>query len=270
MIRTAKWMYNRLAGIVGGDPCPACGRPAPLQYEQALSDALAEAWALDSRWRRWFDEREGLHCGLCRASLRARQLAAALVQYFQQTCETSAKSLAAACADPRCAALEVAEINGAGRLHRHLERLPNLAYSEYKSADSSIPSEDLLQLSYANARFDLVITSETLEHVPDVDRALAEIRRVLKPGGAHIFTVPIIEERPHTRQRARLGGDGWIHDLPPSYHGALNARRVDMLVVYEFGADFAERVRSAGFTVDALRADDNPALVTFIARRTSP
>ena len=51
-------------------------------------------------------------------------------------------------------------------------------------------SEDLTRLTYSDASFDLVLTSETLEHVPDLEAALREIRRVLVPGGRHIFTIP--------------------------------------------------------------------------------
>jgi ubiquinone/menaquinone biosynthesis C-methylase UbiE len=47
-----------------------------------------------------------------------------------------------------------------------------------------VPSEDLCALSYADASFDLVVTSDTLEHVPDVDAALREIPRVLHEFGA--------------------------------------------------------------------------------------
>ena len=40
------------------------------------------------------------------------------------------------------------------------------------------------------ATFDCVIASEILEHVPEDDRAIAELVRVLKPGGALAITVP--------------------------------------------------------------------------------
>lgn len=42
---------------------------------------------------------------------------------------------------------------------------------------------DAMELPYADASFDVVIANMMLYHVPDIPRALAEIRRVLKPGG---------------------------------------------------------------------------------------
>jgi len=49
---------------------------------------------------------------------------------------------------------------------------------------------DALDLPYADGTFDCVIASEILEHVPEDDRAIAELVRVLKPGGALAITVP--------------------------------------------------------------------------------
>lgn len=45
-------------------------------------------------------------------------------------------------------------------------------------------------LPYADATFDAVILSEVLEHVERDVEALAELRRVLKPGGVLLITVP--------------------------------------------------------------------------------
>ena len=123
-----------------------------------------------------------------------------------------------------------------------------------------------MNLSYPDAGFDLVITSDTLEHVPDIDRALRETLRVLRPGGTHLFTVPVVWDRA-TRQRARLEGGVLTHLLPPSHHGAAAEGKSDFLVFYEFGADLVDRCRSAGFEIELLRHEDNPAVVTFVARK---
>ena len=49
---------------------------------------------------------------------------------------------------------------------------------------------DATVLSFADASFDRVITSEVLEHVQDDVDAIAELARVLKPGGTFAATVP--------------------------------------------------------------------------------
>lgn len=47
-----------------------------------------------------------------------------------------------------------------------------------------------LQLPFADNSFDKVICSEVLEHIPDYRAVLAEIARVLKPGGIFAASVP--------------------------------------------------------------------------------
>ena len=49
---------------------------------------------------------------------------------------------------------------------------------------------DALDLPYSDGTFDVVIASEILEHVPEDERAIAELVRVLKPGGQLAVTVP--------------------------------------------------------------------------------
>lgn len=44
----------------------------------------------------------------------------------------------------------------------------------------------------ADASYDTVLATEVLEHVPHPERALAEIHRVLKPGGTLLLTVPFL------------------------------------------------------------------------------
>lgn len=49
---------------------------------------------------------------------------------------------------------------------------------------------DALALPYPDNHFDVVIASEILEHIPADDQAIAELVRVLEPGGQLVVTVP--------------------------------------------------------------------------------
>ena len=49
---------------------------------------------------------------------------------------------------------------------------------------------DALALPFRDATFDRVLCSEVLEHIPDDEGAMAELARVLKPGGTMAITVP--------------------------------------------------------------------------------
>ena len=59
-----------------------------------------------------------------------------------------------------------------------------------KSAKAQVVVGDALDLPYPDCYFDSVIASEILEHVPDDKAAIAELARVLKPGGTLAVTVP--------------------------------------------------------------------------------
>jgi SAM-dependent methyltransferase len=49
---------------------------------------------------------------------------------------------------------------------------------------------DMRALPFADASFASVLAVQSIEHVPDPERALAEARRVLEPGGIAIFVTP--------------------------------------------------------------------------------
>jgi SAM-dependent methyltransferase len=49
---------------------------------------------------------------------------------------------------------------------------------------------DATRLPFADDTFDRIIASEVMEHIPDDGAALAELTRVLRPGGTMAITVP--------------------------------------------------------------------------------
>ena len=57
-------------------------------------------------------------------------------------------------------------------------------------ARGEVVKGDALDLPYGDGAFDCVVASEILEHVHRDDRAISELVRVLKPGGALAITVP--------------------------------------------------------------------------------
>jgi SAM-dependent methyltransferase len=57
-------------------------------------------------------------------------------------------------------------------------------------ASATVVRGDVLSLPFPDGSFDAVIASEVLEHIPDDRRAMAEITRVVKPGGQVAVTVP--------------------------------------------------------------------------------
>jgi SAM-dependent methyltransferase len=117
---------------------------------------------------------------------------------------------------------------------------PDVAYGTIKDG---CRCENLEKMTYADETFDLVITQDVLEHVFHPEAAFAEIARTLKPGGAHVFTVPLYVGRA-TLVRA-FEEDGAVRHLqPPDYHGnPISAE--GSLVVREWGDDLPEVIRTA-------------------------
>ena len=108
------------------------------------------------------------------------------------------------CGSPASARSTIAEINAVGEMHRVSRAQPRLRHSEYGEG-----GEDIQALSYADESFDLVLTSETLEHVPRL-----AARRSPRPGGCcgrggrHVFTVPLVPGRERTED---VSARGWHH-----------------------------------------------------------
>jgi ubiquinone/menaquinone biosynthesis C-methylase UbiE len=82
--------------------------------------------------------------------------------------------------------IDAQELTGADvstvALERARRRLPATVELVELEPDAPLP--------FADSAFDLVLCSETIEHVRDVQLLLSEIRRVLRPGGRLALTTP--------------------------------------------------------------------------------
>lgn len=81
-------------------------------------------------------------------------------------------------------------------------------------------NEDLESQTFKNESFDIVVTQDVMEHIYDPAKAFSEIARTLKRGGAHIFTVPIINKHNNTEVWALKGNNGDpVFLKTPEWHG---------------------------------------------------
>jgi SAM-dependent methyltransferase len=132
---------------------------------------------------------------------------------------------------------------------------------------------DLQRQPFADATFDLVITQDVLEHVPDPTAALREIHRTLRPGGHHVFTVPRQQGQP-TRARAEWRG-GVLHHLAPAEYHLDPSTRAGTLVVTDWGMDLEALVADRGAASCAVHrvCDPHagiPAPIEVFVARTQP
>lgn len=93
-------------------------------------------------------------------------------------------------------------------------------YRPFGELTNGVRNEDLENQTFNNDSFDLVVTSDVMEHIYDPVKAFKEIHRTLKPGGAHIFSVPLVNKHEPTQRWAVRGKDGGPDFLfTPEWHG---------------------------------------------------
>lgn len=66
-----------------------------------------------------------------------------------------------------------------------------MQFLKQNGVTDTVMVSSLMELPLKDSSFANVICSEVLEHIPDDEKALSEIARVLKPGGSLLMTVPM-------------------------------------------------------------------------------
>jgi SAM-dependent methyltransferase len=222
--------------------CSVCGGGEFL-FREILSPELVSDWQLSALEVDYINRQQGVSCAGCSNNLRSMALAGAILSAYN-FCGTLVQFVDSDFAK----SLKVLEINEAGGLTSVLNGLPHHQLVGY-------PEHDMTNLSFEPAIFDLVLHSDTLEHVPNPIAGLSECRRVLVKTGRCIFTVPIIVGR---LSRSRAG-------LKVSYHGTSAQRDNDLIVHTEFGADIWRFVIEAGFTSARIHSFEYPATLAIEA-----
>jgi SAM-dependent methyltransferase len=195
--------------------------------------------------------REGYPCPKCKASLRYRHQASIILDVFDNP---SIKTFAELAGNPGFRYLSIYEPGIIGPFRKYIKHLKGY-HQSYYWADvrpgeyfKGVRCENLESLTFEDDFFDLIITSDIFEHIRKPFTAFGEIYRVLKPGGHHIFTVPMLtwplpEE---TQSRVKIDGVQDIHLKEPVYHGSPVDKN-GSLVYTDFGMDILPQLESIGF-----------------------
>ncbi len=243
-LRPDRWRFDA-AGY-----CPCCGSRAVFARSVALANWLTStvsAWSSSPELKASLPERENSLCMRCSANFRMRAHAATLLRVLgmSRTADLAARLRH----DPSFAFYETAAYNIFR--FRGVRALARYAVSEYfddlppGGVRDGVRNENLECLTFPDGVFDAVVNSDVLEHVADLDRALSEIRRVLKPGGYHVFTVPADPGLPRTVERARVVDGRVEHLLEPRMHGDT-VRAGGVLAFRDFGRDVLDYVSRDG------------------------
>lgn len=171
--------------------------------------------------------REDLRCKHCSSVNRQRQLVCTISQAVLRHPDGSLKEIAKDI-NARKLNIYTAEANSA--LYQQMVKYINpslLTASEFFSEKNASGEkvngtlhEDLQQTSFKNSQFDIIVTTEVFEHIPDAPKAEREVIRILKKGGYYCFTVPIYLHKDKDTILAKMTRWGRILYLKtPQYHG---------------------------------------------------
>jgi SAM-dependent methyltransferase len=155
--------------------------------------------------------------------------------------------------------------------------------SEYlEDAEASfndIPHQDLCDLTLSTCSLDLVICNELFEHVRYLDRAFAEITRVLKPGGRLVATCPLAFGQQESIVKAvadprtgeiQLLGEAELHADPVRpEHGSLVFRIPGWEVLEQLkGAGMAQaRIHHVASWKHGILGSDLPGILVIEAQK---
>jgi SAM-dependent methyltransferase len=132
-------------------------------------------------------------------------------------------------------------------------RYPRFIGSEYAETEAEkadlapIPAIDIAGSPFPDGLFDLVLSAEVLEHIPDVESALRDTARILKPGGRLLATFPFNYHHSEPIVKARREGGRTVYLTDPEYHGNPAKPEVGSLVYQIPGWSILDLARDVGF-----------------------
>ena len=259
--------------FAGKGYCYSCNKNTIFLYSRKTEEYLSRlfsVWKLSEQAQSTLKQMENNVCNNCAANARMRTLAKSVVKVLGlNTTEDFANKLKS---DPNFVVYETAEYFTFR--FKGIRKLRNYVVSEYfadrpfgKVIDG-IRNENLECLSFAENFADVIITSEVLEHVVNLDQALSEIRRILKPSGHHIFTVPVDQNLTSTFERAKLVNGRIEHLSEPVRHGD-SIRSEGILAFREFGHDTARYISREGIPCHEIRQPvrDDVVATVYVAKK---
>ena len=238
--------------------CSVCGNYSKFWYNKMFDENSREVISCD--WDKEFIENinitNSMHCGHCLTKYRVRCAADTLLKYFWEGKIKSIKELVKNLNNNKIKwnALETASSFGIFSVFEN----PDIIKSEYfddipiGNFKDNILCEDLQNLTFENNYFDCVIALDVFEHIPDPWTAFSEIKRVLKPGGAGIITVPIDNRKLLTEKLAEIENNEMFYLSPPAYHSDP-LRENGALVFTNFGMDIQSLLNYKKFDAEIIQ-----------------
>lgn len=248
--------------------CPPCNSMNPIVFSteiQSFLKKITSPWEQSIEFKEQLLERKNYFCTNCLSNFRMRAVARTVLNVLDLG-DTS-DLLRTLAGNPQFRIFETSNYN----IFREpqFSNFPNYFVSEYFEDQplgtlyGGIRNENIECLTFPDGYFDILVTSEVLEHVADLDRALEEIRRVLKPGGFHVFSIPVDLNLEKTVERAKIVDRMVVHLLPPEMHGDT-IRSEGILAFRDFGKDILEYLARDGFHYGERKHSRSGMLLTAV------
>ena len=107
-------------------------------------------------------------------------------------------------------------------------------------------------LSFQDFSIDLITSNQVFEHVPNYIIGFRECYRVLKEGGALIFSVPLYD-LPNTEKLAEIIDGKVVFYSPPEYHDSRIAGPKSALTFWRHSKnDICEALMEVGFDAEVV------------------
>lgn len=135
-----------------------------------------------------------------------------------------------------------------------------------------VVNQDVQNLSFEDESLDLITSNQVFEHVPDDIKGFRECYRVLRNGGALIFSVPF-PSIPSTEKLADIVDGQIVYFMTPEYHDSRFSGPRSVLTFWHYSThDICERLSAAGFhaeIVDVMIAPSQlePTHVVYATKR---
>ena len=207
--------------------------------------------------------RESFKCESCGSSLRYREQARLILEHFSVE---GSRDLNELVNEPEFRRLDIYEPGLGGPFRRFFRALPGYRTSYFwedldlEERRDGVQCQDLMNLTFEDDSFDLVITSDIFEHVRKPFAGFSEVNRVLKPEGVHVFSVPVrCPMRAKSIFRVDTSGPEDEFVLPAYYHDSPTGEK--SLVYTDFGADMADRLAEYGISLEMARPVAGPPVV---------
>ena len=249
-----------------GQRRPPSASTVPTYDEDGYADCCTVCGHVGYLRRQERSIRETYQCGNCKASLRYREQARLILKHFSRG---RSEHLTELVRESEFQSLKIYEPGVIGPFRELLHKLPGYRNSYFwedvKPGEfrEGVQCQDLTNLTYEDNSFDLVLSSDVFEHVRKPFVGFKEVHRVLKPGGFHIFSIPLKHPMPAaTVFRVDTSSPEDVFVLPKHYHRAPMGGK--SLVYTDFGADMAEIMVADGIDLkmESPCSARSPALIT--------